>query len=167
MSENIFTRFICRLCGPREHPCEHYKPEHGLHDIEKTLRLMEAMLLEIIHILRSPKSATLRYQTSPGVTPMPLLNLNVGETANPLFQEWDGPGGSGNNVPVTNPVNYTSSNPAVLTADPSTGVATAVSNGQATVTGTDSGNGLSASSDFQVGPVAQPPVSATLSFTKN
>lgn len=69
------------------------------------------------------------------------IHLNS-TTAAVTFQEFDGPGGTGNKVPPIGPMSFTSDTPATLTVD-STGKITPVAIGTATVTTTDTGNGLS------------------------
>lgn len=89
--------------------------------------------------------------------------LAPGKTAVAVLHEFDGLNGTGNEVAPIGPVSYTSSDTTVATVDPSSGLVTAVAAGTATITGTDAGNGLTASdtvSDTAV--VAQ---SATLVLT--
>lgn len=91
--------------------------------------------------------------------------LVVGKTATALLHEFDGLNGTGNELAPIGPVSYSSSDPTIATVDPSSGLVTAVAPGTVTITGTDAGNGLSASdsvSDSAV--VAQ---SATLVITPN
>ncbi len=185
----IFS-FICKHCGPSEHPCEHAlelielkllrelekQNAKAFLAIEKTLhtmreeshrccKLLEAMLLEILHILNRPQSATLTLQVPGGTMPATIL---VGGTASSLFQEWSGPNGSGTVVPNAGVPAFASDNPAVATVDPSTGVATGVAAGVANISGTDPANGLSASDVLTVNDVTPPPAqSATLTLTPN
>jgi len=92
--------------------------------------------------------------------------IDVGKTANSLFQEWTGPNGTGTVVPNAGAIAYTSSNPAVATVDPASGVATGVSAGTASITGTDPVNNLTASDTLTViAPPPPPAVSATLTLT--
>lgn len=70
------------------------------------------------------------------------IHLNS-TTAQVKFQEFDGPGGTGNPLPPVGPMNFASDTPATLTVDPATGKITPVAIGTATVTTTDTGNGLS------------------------
>lgn len=91
--------------------------------------------------------------------------LKVGQTATALLVEFDGPNGTGNQVPPVGPVSYSSSDPSIATVDPSSGLITAVAPGTVTITGTDSGNSLSASDTATVSaPLAQ---SAVLTITPN
>jgi len=106
------------------------------------------------------QSATLTFQG--GVMP---ATIAIGGTANSLFQEWTGPNGTGTVVPNAGSIAYTSSNTAVATVDPVAGVATGVSAGTATITGTDGTNSLTASDTLTVtAPAAQ---SATLTLSAN
>lgn len=95
----------------------------------------------------------------------------VGGTASPLFQEWTGPSGTGTVVPNAGAIAFTSSNPAVATVDPASGVATGVSAGTAVISGADPVNNLTASDTLTVNAPPPPPpppaVSATLSLTAN
>jgi hypothetical protein len=89
----------------------------------------------------------------------------IGGTANSLFQEWTGPNGTGTVIPNAGAIAYTSSNPAVATVDPASGIATGVTAGNATISGTDPVNSLTASDTLTVtAPAAQ---SATLTLTAN
>lgn len=149
-------RFICSLCGPRDHPCEHH--EHSA--IEKELKFLHGAVLEIIHLLHRPTSATIKFQ---GVK-MP-KTIAPGETASSLFQEWTGPNGTGDVVPNAGAIAYTSDNTAVATVDASSGVATGVADGTANITGTDQANNLTASDVLTVqSPPPPPAVSATLTL---
>lgn len=96
------------------------------------------------------------------------VTLDVGKTATAVFKEWTGPNGTGDEVPLTNPPIFQSDNGAVATVD-ANGVVTAVSGGTATISGHDTGNGLSASDTVTVNAPPPPPtpVSATLTLTAN
>lgn len=89
----------------------------------------------------------------------------VGNTASPMFTE---AAADGSAVAPIGPVVFASDNPAVVTVDANTGVATLVSAGTANVSSLDQGNGLTDSVAFTVSS-APPPVatSATLSYTLN
>jgi hypothetical protein len=108
-------------------------------------------------------SATLSFITSKGETNMPLtVHVNdVPGTA--LFQEWSGPSGTGIVVPPVGTVTYASDNTAVATVDPNSGQLAYVSAGTANISGTDAGNGLTASDVLTVS--AATAVSATLTLT--
>lgn len=109
-------------------------------------------------IFHTAQSATL--QINGGKMPATIL---VGGTATASFLEWTGPAGTGSNVAPVGTVVFASDNAAVATVDPSTGIATGVSAGTANISGTDGGNGLTASDVLTV-TAAPPPVaqSATL-----
>ena len=145
-------RFTCSICGPKEDPCEHF--EHS--EIKKELHFLHHAVLEIIHLLHRPFSATLKFE---GVD-MP-KTVAPGGTATALFQEWTGPSGTGTVVPNAGPIAFSSDNTAVATVDAATGAVTAVADGKATITGTDSVNNLTASDILTV---ASPAVSATLTL---
>lgn len=163
--------FICKHCGPSDKPCEHALEIIELRmlrdmreQMHRCCRLVEAALLEILHILNRAQSATLRL-ISGGTMPATIL---VGGTANSLFQEWTGPSGTGTVVPNAGAPAFVSDNPAVATVDPVSGVATGVSAGVANITGTDPVNSLSASDVLTVNTAPPPPaVSATLTLSPN
>jgi Immunoglobulin domain/Bacterial Ig-like domain (group 2) len=62
-----------------------------------------------------------------------------------ILIEFDGPNGTGNQVASVGPTSYTSSDPTVATVDPNTGNLTYLKQGQTTITGKNSGNGMTAS----------------------
>jgi len=185
----IFTKFICTVCGHRDAPCVHWQQTEdqkrwkfiegalqeliSLHnqqiiDRENILISEDDLILEkvdqIWDFLHKPQSATLKFSGGSG---MP-ATVNIGGTANSLFQEWTGPNGTGTVVPNAGAISYTSDNPAAATVDPATGVATGVSAGTANITGTDSVNSLTASDVLTVQTPPPPKaVSATLSLTAN
>src|SRR5882672_4083060 len=129
---------------------------------ERCCKLIEAMLLGILHILNRQQSATLKL-ISGGTMPATIL---VGGTATSLFQEWTGPNGTGTVVPNAGAPAFVSDNPAVATVDPASGVATGVAVGTASISGTDPVNGLSGSDVLTVATPPPPPaVSATLALT--
>lgn len=89
--------------------------------------------------------------------------LQIGQTAQASYFEWTGPNGTGSQIPPAAPPAWVSSNPAIATVDPVSGLVTAVAAGTATITGTDAVNGLSGSDTVS----DQPPVavSATVVVT--
>jgi len=91
--------------------------------------------------------------------------LNVGQTATAVFKEFTGPNGTGAEIAPIGPVSFSSSDSTIATVDTSTGLVTAVAPGTATITATDSGNGLSASDSVSDQPLVA--VSATLVITAN
>lgn len=88
----------------------------------------------------------------------------VGKTAQANYQEWSGPNGTGDRLPSAGPVTFLSSDTNIATVDPSSGLITGVALGSATISGSDSTNGLSASDVVNVTEQAQ---SATLTITAN
>jgi hypothetical protein len=62
-----------------------------------------------------------------------------------VLVEFDGPNGTGNQVPSIGPDTYLSSDPTVATIDAASGNLTYVKAGVTTITGLNSGNGLTAS----------------------
>ena len=162
-----FTKFICTECGHSDGPCKHWWESQTSQDF----KWIRSALCEIIHILNRPQSATLNLKANQpvllGDKTMPATVI-VGGTASPLFQEWTGPSGTGTVVPNAGAPAFTSSNPAVATVDPASGVATGVSAGTAVISGTDPANNLTASDTLTVNAPPPPPaVSATLSLTAN
>lgn len=124
----------------------------------RILWVLEDIRAELREQRPKAKSATL----SLGGNKMP-LTINVGGKATaapPAFKEWDGPNGTGNQVPPVGPLNYTSDNTAVATIDTSGAIA-GVAAGTANITVTDAGNNLSATDVLTVQAVA---VSATLAL---
>jgi len=108
-------------------------------------------------------SATLVFQNSEG-EPMD-LSAHVNDVPGiAIFQEFDGPGGTGNPVPAIGPVSFVSDTPAVATVDPATGQLTYISAGTAKITGTDAGNGLTASATLTLNASVAPAQSATLTL---
>lgn len=134
----------------------------------KALWRIAGELAEIKHILfhallaKKPISATLTISDTKGKILMP-ATLQVGKTATALLHEWTGPNGTGSELPPVGPVSYASSDPNVATVDPTSGLITAVAPGVATITGTDTGNGLNASDVVSDTPVTAQ--SATLVIT--
>src|SRR5208282_204866 len=165
MSNPPFTKFICTVCGHGDKPCKHWWQSEN----DRRFIWIEHALCEIISILNRPQSATLKVNNREtlflvGAKPMPATIL-VGGTASSLFQEWTGPSGTGTVVPPAGAPAFTSSNPAVATVDPASGLATGVSAGTAVITGTDPVNNLSASDTLIVNNL--PAVSATEVLTAN
>jgi len=110
------------------------------------------------------QSATLQIHDSEGNILMP-ATLAVGATATAVFTEWSGLNGTGAKLPPVGAVSFASSDATIATVDPASGLVTAVGPGTATITGTDAGNGLTASDVVSDTPlVAQ---SATLVVTAN
>ena len=92
-------------------------------------------------------------------------SIAVGQTATAVLHEWTGAGVSGSEVAPIGPVTYSSSDTTIASIDPATGIASGLAAGTVTLTGSDAGNGLSATDTLGVvGAVA---VSATLVITPN
>lgn len=130
----------------------------------KDHELLESMvesLADLVQIFTPRLSATLTYHHKGEKMPVTLL---VGQTANPTYQEWSGPNGTGDPLPPAGAVTYASSDATKVSVDPNSGVPTGVALGSAKITATDAANGLSASDTITVTEVAQ---SATLTFTAN
>ncbi len=126
------------------------------------LLILEELTGEVhkLRVIFEPRlSATLKLQGEN----MP-ATLLVGKTATAVWQEWSGPNGTGDKLPSAGAVSFTSSDPAVATVDPSSGLVTAVALGTATISGTDAANTLTASDSVTVTETAQ---SATLTVTPN
>jgi hypothetical protein len=125
------------------------------------LRNLARRIEEIIVLLRPAKSATLSFK---GFYNMPASIALNGKGAQATFAEFDGLAGAGNSVSPIGPVSFSSDNAAVATVDPVSGACTAVAVGTANISGTDAGNGLTASDVLTVTDVA---ISATLSLKAN
>lgn len=87
----------------------------------------------------------------------------VGMQAQAQLHEWTGPNGTGVEIPPVGPVTFASDNVAIASVDPNTGVVTGMDGGTCNITGTDAGNGLSASDSVTVAALAA--ASATLTIT--
>lgn len=122
-----------------------------LHEIRDILR-------KILHLVTPRLSASLTFKGGH------LATILVGKTANSVWQEWSGPNGTGDKLPPAGAVTFTSSDAAVATVDPSSGLVTGVAVGSATISGTDAANNLTASDTITVQEVAQ---SATLTLVAN
>jgi hypothetical protein len=136
------------------------------------MRDIVAKLKEIRAILCPAQSARLTIKNSEGVLLMPATIAVGGTGAIAVFTEWSLPNGGGVAVPPITAPSFSSSNPSVASVDLN-GNITAVSAGEATITGEDPGNGLSATDTVTVtASTTQPPPpvtaqSATLVITAN
>ena len=90
--------------------------------------------------------------------------LLVGSTATAVWQEFSGPNGTGDKLPPAGAVTFSTSDPAIATVDPSSGLVTAMAIGSATISGSDAANSLTASDSVTVTETAQ---SATLTVVPN
>ena len=138
---------------------------HTQQEILHVLRQIEHLLQDA---LRRPRSSVLQIVTPDGGLQLMPATIQVGgKGAIAVYQEFDGPGGTGNKVKPVGTVNYSSDNPGVATVDAS-GNITAVAPGTANITGNDTGANLPASDVVTVTPAAGGvPVSATLTITAN
>jgi len=127
----------------------------------KILGAIESELHQLLH--GKAVSAVLKFVDSKGALMANSQSVHINDApGSVLFQEFDGQNGSGNLVPAIGPVSFVSDNPAVATVDPNTGQLAYISAGSANITGTDAGNGLTASLALSISnAVAQ---SATLTF---
>lgn len=117
-------------------------------------------ILDILERVFTARSATLLI--SDGGTIMP-ADILVGQAATAVLHEFTGAGGTGMEVAPIGPVSYTVSDATIATVDAVSGAIVGVAPGTATVTGTDAGNGLTASDTVNVH--AATAVSATLVIT--
>ena len=93
-----------------------------------------------------------------GAIPMPAtFQIGVNTSAVAVLTEQPNP-------PV-GPITYASDNPAVATIDPNSGVITVVAAGVANISGTDNGNGVTASDSLTVLAAPPPPQTGTLTIT--
>lgn len=138
--------------------------------IERLERKLNAILRRLGILIaeeeeeNAAKSAKLVISDSKGNRLMP-ATLQVGQTATAVLKEFTGLNGSGVEIAPVGPVSFSSSDAAIATVDPTSGLVTAVGPGTATITGLDSGNGLSASDVVSDTPVVAQ--SAVLTLTVN
>lgn len=96
----------------------------------------------------------------------PVPGAVVGEVYNPSYNinaaDTDLPTAS---VPPVGPLSYTSSDPGVVSVDPTTGVATMAGAGTATITVVDTGNNLTDTTLFTVAATAPVPTKLTVEYT--
>lgn len=130
-----------------------------IRELKKKVDIFDVVILRML--TGKPFSAKL---TIEGVG-MP-ATIQVGGTgAQAVFTEYDGLNGTGNVAQDGGAVAFASSNPAVATVDPVSGAVVAVAPGEATISGTDATNQLTASDTVTV--TAGAPQSATLVVTAN
>lgn len=113
-------------------------------DEKRLLHKILEVLLDIRRELK-PKVATfarLYFVDSKGYRLMP-AQLAIGQTATAVLHEFVS--ASGAEIAPIGAVTYTTSDATIATVDPNSGLVRAIAAGTATITGTDAGNGLSAS----------------------
>jgi hypothetical protein len=114
------------------------------------------LLKEIARLLRqkgnAAQSLTLTFKDLKGNILMP-ATLSIGQTATAIATEWSGPNGTGSPLAAAGPIAFSSSDATIATVDPASGLVTAVGPGTATITGTDSTNGLSGSDVVSDSPI--------------
>lgn len=118
--------------------------EHAERIDVKLLRRILARLDALVLFLmgRNARSATLFFEDSKGQR---FMDVTVHLTDAPLkafLAEFDGPNGTGNQVPGIGPTSYTSSDPTVATVDPVSGNLVYIKAGQTTIVGLNAGNQL-------------------------
>lgn len=160
----------CTTPGVAELLVRHHGPAHifaNLHRIEELLSEIYILDLEIADELRlllehrTAVSSVLKFQTLEGETTMP-LTVHVNDVpGKAIYQEFDGPNGTGNKVPPTGTVTYSSSDPTVATVDPITGALAYLKAGSTVISASDAGN-LPASDTLTV--TAAPAASSTLTL---
>jgi len=130
--------------------------------LERIATAFESLAASFKQAFASAQSATLTITDSKGNKLMP-ATIQVGQTAQAVYQEWSGLNGTGSKLAPAGPPTFTSSDPTIASVDPVTGLITAMGPGTATITGTDSVNGLSASDSVSDTPLTAQ--SATLVIT--
>lgn len=146
--------------------------------IEVDLNLIARSLADIANLLRPRPRADkleLNYHSwdahskhvfnAKGATTMgQFVSMNVGKTATPSVIET----AAGVPVAPAGPLVYASDNAAVVSVDPTSGVATGVSAGSANVSVLDQGNGLSDTVAFSISLAPPPPADKlTLDYSVN
>lgn len=127
-----------------------FREERRFHEQEIKL------LKEILALLKKKGSAI----SAKGVLMPATIPISGNRGAQFTFTEFDGPNGTGNKVAPLQAIVYASDNTAVATVD-ATGLVTALSAGSANISGTDPGNGLTASDVLTVTAITGVAVSAT------
>lgn len=138
---------------------------NNINQILSRLDIIESQLNTILKLLlngNGSRSAVLFLITSKGESSMPLTVHVNDKPGVAKYQEFDGPGGTGNKVPPTGVVAYVSSDPTVATVDPSTGQLAYLTAGSTTISASDGGN-LPASDVLTV--TAAAAISSTMTLT--
>lgn len=128
--------------------------------IRQRFHIDELAILRLIN--KFPFSASLTFT---GEITMPASIAIGGKGAQAVFTEFSGLNGSGSVEAPIGAVSFASDNTAVATVDPVSGAVTAVAVGTANISGSDAGDGLTASDVITVTPLI--PQSATLVLTAN
>lgn len=124
---------------------------------------IQIALLAIADAIR-PIATNLRlsYQLQGGNSMGASVTATVGQTYNPSVVESNATTPS---IPPIGPLVYASDDTAVVTADPTTGVATIVAAGTANVSVIDQGNNLTDTVAFTVAAVVGPATALALNYT--
>jgi hypothetical protein len=142
--------------------------EHHDKQILEVLERIERRLKEFSRF-NTPRSAILTIASGIQGDDMPATIQVGGSGAKAIYQEFDGPNGTGNPVKPVGTVAFASDNPSVATVDQQ-GNVTAVSPGTANISASDSGAPAVPAAHDAVTVVAGntgTPVSATLTITAN
>lgn len=145
-----------------------HQPESVFQELLDELRVGNCALHAIVELLEEIEELLEKSEGTSAVSAkgelMPASIALNGHGALFTFTEFDGPNGTGNKVPPIGVIAYASDNPAVATVDAS-GNVTAIGVGSALISGTDPGNGLTASDQLTVTPAVA--ISATGVLTAN
>jgi hypothetical protein len=132
---------------------------------EDLIREIRVLTRTLLKIYIEPSSSSLGFQTSEGVTQMPLTVTMGDKPGSAAYQEFNA---AGNPVKPLGTVQYASDNTAVATVDPSSGALTYIGPGTCNIAAADSGvaGGLPASDSLTVNPSAvdNTPVKSTMTL---
>jgi hypothetical protein len=132
-------------------------------ELDRIERKLQDLEWKVDFLIRSTLGLAVAAKlTIEGDSTMPATIQIGGKGATAVFTELNAQGGTV--APIDAPV-FVSSAPAIATVDPASGAVVAVAVGEATISASDAGNGLSASDTVTVVPA--PAVSATLVVTAN
>jgi hypothetical protein len=124
--------------------------ERHEHPDTHLLRDIRDLLRQLVRCRCHSRSAKLLFVNSKGEE---FMDVTVHLTDAPLrafLAEFDGPAGTGNQVPGIGPTSYTSSDPTVATVDPVSGNLKYLKAGSTTIVGLNAGNQLTASGVLSV-----------------
>jgi len=117
--------------------------------LSNKVSFIELTLLKVLGILEQEtpvaKSLTISFSDMKGKAMANTITLTVGQTSQASAHEFSGLAGAGVELPLAGAISWASSDAAVATVDPASGLVTAVGPGTATITATDAANGLSGS----------------------